>query len=137
MKTIDYENFSVRDFRQLKVWQKSVELCDHVYTLAFQFGEHEKYNLRSQIIRSSSSISSCISEGNAQGLLFPKKEISFLSIAIGSAQETLNHAILAHRYGYIHDADLECIEEYINEITRMLVGKIRSIGREMKKEAQS
>ena len=59
-------DFNVKDFKTLKVYQKSLELADIIFKLTKGFPQEEKYRLISQILRSSSSIGANISEGTGQ-----------------------------------------------------------------------
>ncbi|MDP6716270.1 MAG: four helix bundle protein, partial [SAR202 cluster bacterium] len=56
-----------RDFRDLKVWEKSHNLATKVYQATAQFPKEEVYGLTSQIRRCSVSIPSNISEGCGRG----------------------------------------------------------------------
>jgi four helix bundle protein len=50
-------------FKELKVWQESMNVVMEVYKLAASFPNDEKFNLTSQIKRSAVSIPSNIAEG--------------------------------------------------------------------------
>ncbi len=82
----------MKDFRHLKVWQKSHELTLAVYKATSLFPPDELYGLRSQIRRSCASIPANIAEGcgrNADGDF-----ARFLQIAMGSASELEYHLLL-------------------------------------------
>jgi len=53
----------MHNFRELKIWQRSMDLAEMVYKLTDSFPREEKYGLSSQLQRCSVSISSNISEG--------------------------------------------------------------------------
>ena len=53
----------MNQFKNLKVWQKAVDLAVDTYKSTKQFPTEEKYGLVSQINRSAVSISSNIAEG--------------------------------------------------------------------------
>ncbi|WP_129600767.1 four helix bundle protein [Anaerophilus nitritogenes] len=126
----------IKDFKQLEVWKKSIELNSEIYTLAMKFPGFENYALRSQIIRSSNSIGANIAEGNCQGQFYPAKELSYLYNSIGSAEETRHHITVAFENGYIHKNEYECIEEMLQEIKLMLRGMVvRIYNQEQNKEA--
>ena len=75
----------MKDFRDLKVWQKSHKLTLEIYQLTRAFPKEEAYGLTSQMRRSAVSISANIAEGCNRG---GDKEFSrFCRIAIGSATE--------------------------------------------------
>ena len=50
-------------FRDLLIWQKSMQLVTEIYTLSNNFPQTETYSLTSQLRRSAISIPSNIAEG--------------------------------------------------------------------------
>jgi four helix bundle protein len=73
------------NYRELKVWQKAIDLVIKVYKLTNQFPTTEKYGLVSQINRAVVSIPSNIAEGCSR--ISNKDFQHFLSMALGSAFE--------------------------------------------------
>ena len=53
----------LKNYKDLKVWQKSYELCLEIYRITAKFPREERYGLTSQIRRSVVSIPSNIAEG--------------------------------------------------------------------------
>ena len=53
----------MRNFQELKIWQKSMDITEQTYRLSAEFPKEEKYGLTSQIRRSAVSIPSNIAEG--------------------------------------------------------------------------
>jgi four helix bundle protein len=51
-------------FEQLEVWKLSLEYIDSIYVLAAKLPKSEEYNLKSQIVRATTSISLNIAEGS-------------------------------------------------------------------------
>lgn len=83
----------MRNFRELKVWQKSHQFVLEVYRLTKDFPSDERFGLVSQMRRSAASVSANIAEGcGKEGNLDVSR---FLSIAVGSATETEYHLLLA------------------------------------------
>jgi four helix bundle protein len=74
-----------QSFRDLLVWQKSMELTVAIYRLTQEFPREEIYGLTSQIRRAAVSVPSNIAEG--QGRLNPSEFRQFLGIARGSVRE--------------------------------------------------
>ena len=103
-------------FRELIVWQKSMDLVDRVYAFASSFPQAEKFGLWSQMTRAAISIPSNIAEGS--GRASAKDCVHFLSIARGSLYELMTQMEIAERrhYGKI-DEDLKLL---VNEVARML-----------------
>jgi four helix bundle protein len=89
----------IHNFRELKIWQKSIELTKLVYQILNEFPEDEKYGLKSQIRRCAISIPSNIAEGS--GRVGDKEFQHFLSIANGSAFELETQLYLAKEFNYI------------------------------------
>ncbi|MBI4090183.1 MAG: four helix bundle protein [Candidatus Kerfeldbacteria bacterium] len=82
------------DFKDLRVWQRSIALVKRVYTITKNFPNDEKYGLVAQIRRSAISIPSNIAEGHLRGT---KKEFrQFVVIARGSCAELETQLVLAH-----------------------------------------
>ena len=76
---------AVKNFKELVVWQKSMELTLIIYHLVKHFPKEEMYALTSQICRAAVSIPSNIAEG--QGRQSKAEFLNFLSIANGSLAE--------------------------------------------------
>ena len=103
-------------YKELIVWQKSMEFVDWVYAMLKTFPREENYRLCDQLARAVVSIPSNIAEGNGRN---SKSDFArFLSIARGSLYETMTQLEIAKRQGYIND--LTQAEEYANFIRKML-----------------
>lgn len=88
----------MNNFKELIVWQKSIDFSIKIYEITNGFPKEEIYGLSSQIRRCVVSIPSNIAEGAGRN---SKKEFShFLSIALGSSFELDTQIILAQRIGY-------------------------------------
>ncbi|WP_373545497.1 four helix bundle protein [Chamaesiphon sp.] len=98
---------SVSSFRDLRVWQLGMEVAEKVYRLTADFPKSETYGLSSQMRRSAVSIPSNIAEG--QGRDSTKEFLHFLAIAFGSICELETQLLLAHRFSYLSDNDLQII----------------------------
>lgn len=108
----------IAGFKELQVWQKSMDLLDGVYELTRTFPKEEVYTLTSQIRRSAISIPSNIAEGSSKRST--KEFIRFINIAYGSLSELETQLIIAERQGYCHSVDE--FSGRIAEIGRMLNG---------------
>src|SRR3954447_11301304 len=106
----------IRDFTDLVVWKKAIELGKMIYQLACEFPKEEKFGLTSQIRRAAVSVASNIAEGHArQG----KEFAYFLSIARGSLAETESQLLFAVEIGYLKHEAIMPIRELASEIHRM------------------
>lgn len=105
-------------YKELLVWQKSVDFCVKIYEVSKNFPHEEKFGLQSQIRRSAVSISSNIAEGSKRGT--NKDYISFLRISYGSGAELETQIIIANKVGYINDDDYILLNKDLEEIMKIL-----------------
>jgi len=117
----------MKSYRDLIVWQKSVEMVTHVYKLLNAFPEDEKFGLTSQIKRSSISISSNIAEG--YGRNYTKDYSRFLNIARGSLFEMQTQFLIAQNLNFINENDLTTINDLSVEIEKMLNSLINKLNK--------
>ncbi len=89
----------VKHYRDLKVWQKAMDLVDEVYKLTKMLPEDEKFALTNQLRRAVISIPSNIAEGQARRST--KEFINFLSIANGSKAEVQTQLLICERLNYL------------------------------------
>ena len=108
----------MHNFKELKVWQKAIELTVEIYKITSSFPSEEKFGLVSQLRRASVSTSSNIAEGSGRNS--NKEFVHFLSISIGSAYETETQLIISRRLNYMEDIKFEELITKITEIQRML-----------------
>jgi four helix bundle protein len=116
----------MRDFKELKVWQKAHRFVLDVYIHPRTFPSEERYALTAHLRRSATSIPSNIAEGcGREG----ERELArFLSIAAGSATETEYQLLLARDIGYLLDDAHRQLDQQVNEVKRMLSSFIRKFG---------
>src|SRR5437867_11768167 len=108
----------MKDFRQLKVWEKSHELALAIYHITALFPREETYGLTSQIRRAASSIPSNIAEGCGRD---GDAELArFCTIAKGSASELEYQLLLARDLKLLQPNDYETLSQQTVEIKRML-----------------
>jgi four helix bundle protein len=112
------EGKRVQSYRDLIVWQKSIELVKRVYGLAGKFPKHETYGLADQLRRSRVSVPSNIAEGQARQHTGEFRQ--FLFMALGSISEVDTKIIIAQQLGYITAEEAQQLEEQIIEIKKML-----------------
>lgn len=105
-------------YKELIVWQKSMELARLVYAATKQYPKEEIYGLTSQVRRAAVSIPSNIAEGYARKSR--KEYLQFYSIAYGSTLELETQLILAHDFGYVNDDSFLSIQKLVDEVSRML-----------------
>jgi four helix bundle protein len=109
--------------KELKVYQKAMDLVTEIYQMTKLFPPEEKYGLTSQVRRASISVPSNIAEGAARKNT--KEYIQFLYYSLGSAAEIETQLEISKRLGFIDD--IEKINKNNNEIIYMLTGLIKSL----------
>jgi four helix bundle protein len=110
-------------FKELKVWQKAVDLAVKVYDITRKEPFNKDFGLRDQMRRSSVSISSNISEGDQ--LESDKSSIRHFRIAKGSSAELYTQSIISNRIGYLDKQDFEYLKKESLEILGMLTNLIK------------
>lgn len=120
----------MNDFRELIVWQKSIDLVEKVYQITNSFPKEEVYSLTSQIKRSAISIPSNIAEG--YGRRTTPDFIHFLHIARGSLYEIRTQLEISKRIKYINETELLSMIDNCKEIEKMLNSLIKSLVNKMK-----
>jgi four helix bundle protein len=108
----------VRDFRDLTVWQKSVDLAVGVYELTRSFPSSERFGLVKQLRDAAASVSSNIAEGN--GRRTTKDYVHFLSTSKGSLNEVRSLLVVSTRLKFASHAQIVGTDDMIQEISKML-----------------
>ena len=116
---------SVRSFRELLVWQRSVDLTVVVYRLTQKFPKHETYGLTSQMQRAAVSVAANIAEGHSRES--SKEFLHHLSFSLGSLAELETHLQIAQRLGYLTTDESAPVLAECDEIGKMLRGLQKSI----------
>lgn len=106
------------NYKELKVWQKAMDLTVEVYKLVKLLPKEETYALSDQMRRAVVSIPSNIAEG--QGRNSDKEFIQFLSFARGSLWELETQIEICLRIGYIDQSLTTNIYKLIAEISKMI-----------------
>ncbi len=115
----------MKDFRELKVWEKGHQLALAVYKATATFPKDELYGVTGQIRRSSVSIPANIAEGCGRN---GDAELArFLQIAMGSASELEYHILLTHDLGLLTAAEHEQLTADTTEVKRMLTSFIQTL----------
>lgn len=113
------------NFKNLKVWQKSVDLAVKVYQVTNEFPNEEKFGMTSQMRRSSVSIPSNIAEGTARNT--SKGVLNSLDISLGESFELETQAIIAHRVGLLDQKTFDELGVDLSEVQRMIHGFMQTL----------
>ena len=115
----------MRNYCDLIVWQKAMELVTETYNHTKSFPEEERYGLTSQLRRSSVSLPSNMAEG--YGRNSTQDYIRFLRIANGSLFEMQTQLEIAFNLGFLKEESFSVLFDLSREIERMLSSLIRKI----------
>ncbi len=107
-----------KNFKDLIVWQKSMDLVAEVYKLVRLLPNEELYVLSSQMRRSAISIPSNIAEGQKRRT--DKEFATFLSYAKGSNAELQTQIMLCSRLGFLNVDRINNVLDLTVEIDKML-----------------
>ncbi len=115
----------IRDFKDLKVWQKSMDLTEEIYHLVKFLPKEETYALSDQMRRAAVSIPSNIAEGCHRDTDRDFKH--FLHIARGSTAELETQVLLCLRLKYFSEEEAKCANKLIEEVSKMLNAFIKKL----------
>lgn len=110
----------INSYKDLIVWQRSMDLVVEIYKLTNNFSKSEIYGLTSQMRRCSVSIPSNIAEGKGRGKGSKKDYRHFLIIAYGSGTELETQIEIAKRLQFDKDSGFVKVDSLLNEVMRML-----------------
>lgn len=117
----------IRSYRDLTVWQKSLDLTQALYARTKSFPKEEIYGLTSQMRRCAVSVPSNIAEGHARNST--KEFLHFLGISQGSLAELETQIEIAARLTYLtpqYRAELFQLSEEIGKMLRALIRSLRA-----------
>lgn len=108
----------MKNFKELRIWQRSHQLVLDIYLITKSFPKEEVYGLTSQIRRSCSSIPTNIAEGCGRDsdAELPR----FLVIVMGSSSELEYQLLLTKDLAYLNIDDYEKLNDELIEIWKML-----------------
>ncbi len=102
-----------KSFKEMPVWQKAMDIAENIFHLTEALPKKEDYGLTSQIRRSALSIAANIAE--AYGRHHIPDKINFYYYSRGSITETQSHLEYGKRVGYIKEADMKKLDEYLTK----------------------
>ncbi len=115
----------IHSYKDLIVWQKSMDLVTEIYAVTGKFPADERFGLTSQMRRAAVSIPSNIAEGRRRG---SKKEYAqFLRISYGSGSELETQIEISKRLFFTEENRYEKADILLNEVMRMLQTIIKKL----------
>jgi four helix bundle protein len=118
----------MKNFRDLKVWQKAHELAIQIYRATSKFPKEELYAITSQMRRAAASVPANIAEGCGRGS--DADFGRFLQMAMGSASELEYHLLLAHDLKYIGQISYKELDKSVSEVKKMLASLLKKLNAE-------
>lgn len=117
----------MRNFKELKIWQKGFEISVDCFNLTKAFPAELKFSLTSQINRSGVSIPSNIAEGSSRSS--EKDYNRFLEIALGSCFELETQLLISQEVHYGDDEIRKKILSSINEEEKMIMSFMNKLNK--------
>lgn len=118
-------NKPVAGFEQLWVWQKAYELMQEIHKCCKTLPREEKYRLKDQVERSSSSVCDNIAEGYTA--YYYKDKIKGFLTARKEAGETQNHIRKLTGKEYLGTETAQILVEKYEEVIRGINGFVNYI----------
>ena len=108
----------MRNFKELKVWQKGFQIAVNSFKITASFPVQEKFGLSSQINRAGVSIPSNIAEGSSRNS--DKEYNRFIEISLGSAFELETQLLIAKEIKYGNETLINTTLQLLSEEEKML-----------------
>ncbi len=115
----------MHNFRDLKIWQRSMDFVVEVYEITKDFPAEERYGIISQQRRSAVSIPSNISEGAGRGSNPQFKH--FLEMSMGSCNELITQIELSNKLKFISEEQKNKLIDEATQIYKMILGFYNSL----------
>lgn len=115
----------MKSFKDLIVWQKSIQLCTQIYRITENFPKHELFGLTSQIRRCAVAIPSNIAEGQKRN--YKNEFIQFLRIAYSSGAELETQLYISYQIGYLNKNNYDKLNSLLEEIMKMLNSLLKKL----------
>lgn len=120
-----YKKTFMKNFKNLKIWRKGMEIVIDTYQLTEQLPHDQKYSLVQQVQKSAVSIPSNIAEGSGRDSYKDYKR--FLNIAMGSAFEAETQLLLTQKLKFLDENKINSVVKLLNEEQKMIQGFINTL----------
>jgi four helix bundle protein len=117
----------VKCYRELIVWQRSMDLAESIYSSTRSFPREEMFGITAQMRKAAVSVPSNIAEG--QGRTSTADFLRHLSIAYGSLLELETQILLAARIFYLRESQTRSLMDPTAEVGKLLNGLMKSLNR--------
>ena len=109
----------MRNFKQLLIWQKGLQIAIKSINVVSEFPKEEKYGMTSQITRAAVSIPSNIAEGSSRSSM--KDYNRFLEISLGSTFELETQLLIAEAANFGDPEKRSSLLKDIDEEQKMIM----------------
>ena len=117
----------MRNFKELKIWQKGFDIAVKSFKLTSQFPKEEKYGIVSQMTRAAISIPSNIAEGSSRSS--EKDYNRFIEISLGSTYELETQLLISRAANFADDRlSSEILSDIVDE-QKMLIGFMNKLNK--------
>jgi four helix bundle protein len=115
----------MQSYKELIVWQRSIELVKMVYELTKVLPKSEQFGITNQMRRAATSIPANIAEGYMRK--HRAEYIQFVRIAFGSGAELETFLIITEELGYVTKQQTQKVSATLTEVMKMLNGLLSSL----------
>jgi len=115
----------MKNFKELKIWQKGFEIAKASFEITSTFPSQEKFGLISQINRCAVSIPSNVAEGSSRSS--DKDYKRFIEISLGSCFELETQLLIAKQLKYGNEESITDLLNLIDEEQKMLISFIKAL----------
>jgi four helix bundle protein len=115
----------IKTYRDLNIWNASIELVKDIYKLTEKFSQQEIYGLTSQMRRAAISIPSNVAEGFRRQ--HNKEFKQFLYTTLGSCAELETQITIAKELRYIQQDKEDALLEKLDHICRMISNLVKKL----------
>ena len=117
----------MRNFKELKIWQKGFDIAKAAFKLTNSFPKEEKYGIRSQITRAAVSIPSNIAEGSSRS---SERDYSrFIEISLGSSFELETQVLIAKALQFAEEDICNLVLREVDEEQKMLISFLNKLNK--------
>ena len=110
----------MKNFKELRIWQKGMEIAINCFKLIEEFPKEEKFGLSLQVTKCGVSIPSNIAEGSSRSS--EKDYKRFIEISLGSAFELETQLLIAQRVNFGNQSLISQTLIDVNDEQKMLMG---------------
>ena len=117
----------MKNFKDLKIWQKGMDIAVSCFQLTDSFPSIERFGIVSQINRAGVSIPSNVAEGSSR--TSEKDYGRFIEISLGSSFELETQLLIAQRLKFGDETKVADLISNVSEEQKMLAGFLKSLSR--------